>query len=90
MRKIFHIITMLLFVATSAYAQTKAVSGTITESNGAPLPGVSVVVKGTSVGTVTDANGQYSLKAPVSATTLTLSFVGFRTMDAAIPAQRMN
>ncbi len=86
MKKVLQIVAMLLFVVSSAYAQTKTVSGTITESNGAPLPGVSVVVKGTATGAVTDANGQFSLKAPATATTVTLSFVGFKTTDAAIPA----
>jgi iron complex outermembrane recepter protein len=86
MKKVLQIVAMLLFVVSSAIAQTKTVSGTITESNGAALPGVSVVVKGTTTGTVTDANGQFSLKAPANATTVTLSFVGFKTTDAAIPA----
>ena len=86
MKKILQIVSVLLLVVTCAFAQTKTVSGTITESNGTPLPGVSVVVKGTSTGSVTDANGQFSLKAPSSATTVTLSFVGFKTTDAAIPA----
>ena len=86
MKKVLQIVAMLLFVVSSAFAQTKTVSGTITESNGAPLPGVSVVVKGTATGAVTDANGQFSLKAPATATTVTLSFVGFKTTDAAIPA----
>ena len=77
---------MLLFVAFQANAQTKDVSGTISESNGSPLPGVSVVIKGTASGTVTDANGKFSLKAPAGATTLTLTFVGFASQDVAIPA----
>ncbi len=85
MKKILQIVALLLFVVSSAFAQTKTVSGTITEASGAPLPGVSVVVKGTSTGSVTDANGQFSLKAPANATTVTLSFVGFKTTDAAIP-----
>jgi iron complex outermembrane recepter protein len=86
MKKIFQIVAMLLFVAFSANAQTKTVTGTITESTGAPLPGVSVVVKGTTTGAITDANGQFTLNAPTAATTVTLSFVGFKTTDAAIPA----
>jgi iron complex outermembrane recepter protein len=86
MRRILQIVAMLLFVVSSAYAQTKTVSGTVTESNGAPLPGVSVVVKGTSTGAITDADGKFSLKAPAAATTVTLSFVGFKTTDANIPS----
>jgi iron complex outermembrane recepter protein len=86
MKKVLQIVAMLLFVVSSAIAQTKTVSGTITEASGAPLPGVSVVVKGTTNGAVTDANGQFSLAAPANATTVTLSFVGFKTTDASIPA----
>ena len=86
MKKILQIVAMLLFVAFQASAQTKDVSGTISESNGSPLPGVSVVIKGTASGTVTDANGKFSLKAPAGATTLTLTFVGFASQDVAIPA----
>ena len=76
---------MLLFVTSVAVAQ-KSVTGTVTEKGGAALPGVSVVVKGTTNGTVTDANGQFSLKVPANATTLTLSFVGFAPMDVPVPA----
>jgi iron complex outermembrane recepter protein len=86
MRRILQIVAMLLFVVSSAIAQTKTVSGTITEGNGSPLPGVSVVVKGTTTGAITDADGKFTIKAPADATTLTVSFVGYKTTEAAIPA----
>lgn len=61
--------------------QQKPVSGKVTDSSGASLPGVSVVVKGTTNGTITDANGNYSLpNVPVNAT-LQFSFVGMITQE---------
>jgi iron complex outermembrane recepter protein len=86
MKKIFQLLAMLLCVAFTANAQTKSVSGTVTDGGGAPLPGVSVVVKGTTTGAITDIDGKFNIKAPAAATTVTLSFVGFKTTDAAIPA----
>lgn len=62
-------------------ATTSHISGTVTSAeDGLPLPGVTVVVKGTSEGTVTDINGNYSLDVPDS-TELTFSFVGMHTNE---------
>lgn len=60
------------------------VSGVVLDSNGEPLPGVSVLVKGTSIGTATDLEGRYSLTIPPSAQSLVFSFVGFSTQEVAI------
>lgn len=86
MRKLLLLLTMIVFVGSQAmWAQTKTISGTITASDdGMPLPGVSVVVKGTTTGTVTNANGQYSLTVPTNATTLVVSFIGMKTQEIAI------
>src|SRR5690606_1700845 len=60
----------------SAFAQ-RIVSGTvISQEDGSTLPGVSVQVSGTSVGTQTDADGHYSLTVPATATTIDFSFIG--------------
>ncbi|MDN5285849.1 MAG: SusC/RagA family TonB-linked outer membrane protein [Mucilaginibacter sp.] len=59
------------------------VQGTVSDAKG-PLPGVSVRVKGSSVGTVTDVNGKYSLNAPDGNGTLVFSFVGYNTQEVAI------
>ncbi|MBJ6111093.1 TonB-dependent receptor [Hymenobacter sp. BT523] len=59
------------------------VTGRITDENGAGLPGVTVLVKGTSTGTQTDADGRYSLVAPAGAT-LVFSFVGYKTQEVAV------
>ena len=70
----------VLFVAT-AWTQ-KTISGKVTgQSDGAALPGVSVVLKGTTKGTVTDIDGNYTLSVPNTATTLTFSYVGFLNKD---------
>jgi TonB-linked SusC/RagA family outer membrane protein len=66
-------------------AQTKSVSGSVTSaSDGAPIPGVSVIVKGTTIGTVTDINGKYQLNVPANASALTFSFIGMKTQDLTI------
>lgn len=75
---------MFLLGATSAYAQERTVSGTITSGeDGEPLPGVTVLVKGTTAGTITDVDGNYKLGVPDDAT-LSISFVGFKTSEVAV------
>lgn len=61
--------------------QQRGVSGTVTERTGAPLPGVTVVVKGTTTGTITDGNGNYTLGNVPQNATLVFSFVGMRTQE---------
>ncbi|UPL49052.1 SusC/RagA family TonB-linked outer membrane protein [Hymenobacter sublimis] len=59
------------------------VSGRITQSNGDPLPGVTVIVKGTTIGATTDADGRFSLNAPENST-LVVSYVGFARKEVPI------
>ncbi len=61
--------------------QTKTIAGNVTDDSGQPLPGVTVVVKGTTTGTVTNVDGTFYLQIPESADVLTFSFVGFKTQD---------
>ena len=67
--------------------QQRKVSGTVSDKTGTPLPGVTVVMKGTTQGTVTDANGEYSLANVSSGSTLIFSFVGMRTQEIAVGSQ---
>ncbi|MDW3193408.1 MAG: mucoidy inhibitor MuiA family protein [Cytophagales bacterium] len=60
------------------------VRGTVLDDDQAPIPGVNVVVKGTTVGTITDINGNYSLTIPNGATTLTFSFIGMASKELPI------
>ena len=68
----------------SQQPQKKEISGIVKDSKGQPLPGVSVVVKGTTIGTVTDNNGKFTISVPIYTTTLTFSFVGMKTKDASL------
>lgn len=65
----------------SASQQILKISGKVTDSSGAPLPGVTVVVKGTTQGTVTDAYGNYSLSNVLGNAELIFSFVGMKTQE---------
>ena len=68
--------------------QTTSLSGTVTETGtDISLPGVSVFVKGTTVGTVTSSDGSYSLQVPSNAKTLVFSFVGLKTLEVAYTGQ---
>ncbi|MDO9040340.1 MAG: carboxypeptidase-like regulatory domain-containing protein, partial [Bacteroidota bacterium] len=64
--------------------QQKSVSGKVTDSSGASLPGVSVVVKGTTNGTITDGNGNYSLNNVPENATVQFSFVGMKGQEVAV------
>ena len=79
--KTFYAICMALLLAiTSASAQVM-VTGTVTASeDGSPLPGVSIVVEGSTVGTISDIDGQYRIEVPEGAT-LQFSFVGYKTQQ---------
>ena len=72
-----HLLLLLAFALTAqfAVAQTRKVSGTITDASGNPLPGVAVVVPGTTIGTVTDADGKYTLSVDGSPK-LEATFIG--------------
>ncbi|MDM8003024.1 MAG: SusC/RagA family TonB-linked outer membrane protein, partial [Bacteroidota bacterium] len=72
--------------ASTLWAQTKVITGTVTsavEGEGA-IPGVSVFVKGTTIATSTDVNGKYSLTVPEDATTLVFSFIGMKQQEVNI------
>ena len=71
--------------SASAFQQ-REVSGTVTDVNRNPLPGVSIMVKGTTVGSLTDINGRYSLRISSDAQTLVFSFVGMTTQEIPITA----
>lgn len=73
-----------LLVGT-AYAQSRTISGTVTSAeDGTTLPGVSVTIQGSAIGTQTDANGSYSISVPESATTLVFSYLGFTSKSVTI------
>ena len=78
----FFVLPMMLFSLWS-FAQTLSVKGTVTDDKGEPLPGVNVVVKGTTVGSVTDVNGKYQIDASAKST-LTFSFIGYKSQEVPV------
>ena len=83
MKKVKLFLTCLLAVLTMAlYAQNRQISGTVTDPDGNPMPGVAVFVEGTNVGTVTDANGAYTLNMR-GGNVVKFSFFGMR--DVIVP-----
>jgi TonB-linked SusC/RagA family outer membrane protein len=75
----------LIFLATWTYAQDRRVSGRVlSQQDQSPLPGASLVVPGTNVGTQTDANGAFALALPASAQRLTVSYIGYGTREVSI------
>ncbi len=81
-------LTVLLMLATTmAWSQSRTVTGKVTSSDdGTGLPGVNVIEKGTNNGTATDADGNFSLSVPSTAT-LVFSFVGYETQEMAVGTQ---
>ncbi len=80
------IFTLLLaFSMQFSFAQEKTVSGTVTDNNGMPLPGATVLVKGTNRGTSADFDGKYSIKASAGEA-LEISYVGYKTRNVQVAA----
>lgn len=73
---------LMLFCCSTIYAQqTLQVSGTVSDQEGNPLPGASIVVKNTTIGTQTDFDGNYTLTSVPSDAILVVSFIGFTTVE---------
>lgn len=79
-RLTFLLLSLILF-AFSGYSQNVAITGQVTGDDGLPLPGVTVVVKGTAQGTVTGNDGNFSISNVPSNGTLVFSFVGMKTQE---------
>jgi len=80
---------MLLFFALflnaqNIYSQDKTITGTVKDVAGEPLPGASVLVKGTTIGTETDFDGNYSISVSNDVTTMVVSFIGFTSQEVEI------
>ncbi|PTQ99780.1 TonB-linked SusC/RagA family outer membrane protein [Mucilaginibacter yixingensis] len=81
----------LMLCAQQLYAQNRTVSGVVTaKEDGAPLPGVSVKVRGANIGTQTGIDGHYTLSVPASATFLEFSFIGYSDFSMPIAGRVVN
>ena len=80
----------LLFVALLSYGQNKHISGVITDTTGETVISASIVVKGTTIGTVSDFDGNYELDVPADAKILEVSFIGMQTQEVPITGSVIN
>jgi TonB-dependent starch-binding outer membrane protein SusC len=90
MKKLFLLIVLFVFVSGyTIFAQTKLITGTVTSSvqGEGPIPGVSIVVPGTTIGVYSDISGKFSLSVPQNAKTLVFTFVGMKTQEIVIGTQ---
>lgn len=85
------LVLLLSCLGFQAAAQDRTVSGRVTDrANGQGLPGVTVLAKGTTLGTSTNVDGAFTLNVPATVTTLTFSFVGYTTVEQPIRAGAIN
>ncbi|HKL67824.1 MAG TPA: TonB-dependent receptor plug domain-containing protein, partial [Bacteroidales bacterium] len=83
-------IILLLFISLGLYSQDLTVTGTVTdEADGLPLPGVAVVIKGTTVGTSTNVDGTYSITAPENSI-LVFSFLGMESKEVTVTSSQID
>jgi TonB-linked SusC/RagA family outer membrane protein len=92
MKKSMLLFLSILFLGMLAVnAQVKIISGKVKSAeDGSPIPGVSVSVKGTTIGTTTNLTGDYQLTVPQDAKNLTFSFIGMKSMEAPIEGTTIN
>jgi TonB-linked SusC/RagA family outer membrane protein len=86
MRKSILIFTLILFITGQLFAQVTA-SGLVKDKSGEPLPGVNVIIKGTTQGTVTDGNGNYTISDVPAEGTLVFSFLGKANQEIVVGNQ---
>lgn len=87
MRHLYYFFTLLslLFAGEAVLAQEQTVSGKVTASeDGSALPGVNILVSGTSTGTITDIEGNYQITVPSSDATLLFSFIGYENQEISV------
>lgn len=85
MKKISLMMMLLVCMGLSALAQTREITGTVTSSeDGLTIPGVQILVVGTTIGTSTDAEGKYSIVVPANAKSLRFVYIGMKTVEVPI------
>ena len=82
------LLVSFLFLASNVWAQDRTITGNVTsDDDGSGLPGVNVILQGTTVGTTTDVNGSYSLDIPSDGGTLVFSFIGLASQEVEVGAR---
>ncbi|WP_045114913.1 carboxypeptidase-like regulatory domain-containing protein, partial [Microscilla marina] len=78
---------LFIFFSITGVAQERTITGQVTDVNKETLPGVNVIVKGTTLGAVTDVEGRYTISIPSTAQVLVFSFVGFQNKEVQLKGQ---
>lgn len=86
MRKNLLLVLMAVVFSFTTYAQEKRVTGKVTDEAG-PLPGVNVLIKGTTIGTSTDANGEFTITVSSDKDVLVFTFIGYTTVEEQVGAK---
>ncbi len=86
MKQLLTILAMMLLVPLAAWSQ-RTVTGTVTDDNGQPLVGATVLVQGTSTGTVSDIDGTFSIDVPDDNSVLVVSYTGYETQTIPVGGQ---
>ena len=82
MKKLLLFLLCVMFLPFASWAQSQSISGTVSDAaNKKPIPGVTVVVKGTTTGVITDDKGNYSLSNIPRNATLQFSFIGMKKLE---------
>jgi outer membrane receptor for ferric coprogen and ferric-rhodotorulic acid len=88
MRKVTILFVLLLFAGVQVAFAQRTVTGTVTRADdGSPLPGVTVLVQGTTIGQLTDAEGRYTIQVPNNQAVLNFSFIGFTPQSVTVGSQ---
>jgi len=85
--RLLYLLFLGIGISSVALAQQKTVTGSVTDSSNEPLPGVSIIVKGTTVGTVTDLDGTFNLDLSENAATLVFSYMGMKSQEIDLGTQ---
>lgn len=84
MRKLVTMLLCVVFAVTQTVAQTRTIKGKVTDTKSNPVSNASVVVKGSTTGTTTDANGDFSINVPATAKSLVISSLNFTSQEVVI------
>lgn len=90
MKKLALKLVIIAFIVGYSFdlrGQNLSLSGTVQDDQGSTLPGVSIVIKGTTQGTITDIDGKFTLNVPQDAKTLVFSFIGFETQEVPVDSR---
>ncbi|MDY0344587.1 MAG: TonB-dependent receptor [Lentimicrobium sp.] len=90
MRKKIHLFILLVALGLAASAQVRTITGTVTDAkDGTTIPGVNVLIKGTTQGTTTDIDGHYELSVPAPSDIIQYSFIGYTTKEVTLGDQQL-